>query len=161
MSIFIKKLGGSIVDQQKSYVMPLVGALLGIILSGAIWGGIAIATDYEVGYVAIATGALTGFLVAVFAKRKVNAIHQLYAVIASLIGILLGKYIAISYAANDMFGLGYFDQEVMTLFEDHIMNGLEPMNYLFFGLAVVIAWQVTKSTSVKAKQQEEGPSVPQ
>jgi glucan phosphoethanolaminetransferase (alkaline phosphatase superfamily) len=150
--------------EQKNYIIPLVGAFVGILLSGAIWGGIAIATDSEIGFVALATGALTGFLVATFAKKNIDVIHQLYAVVASILGIFLGKYIAISYFANKLYDTGYFNNEIWTAYKESIISTLEPMDYLFFALAIVMAWQFTKSTAKKANKTEESasePSVPQ
>lgn len=158
------RVGGNLMNEEKNYVIPLVGAFLGILLSGAIWGGIAIATDYEVGYVALATGALTGFLVAIFAKRNINFIHQLYAVVGSIFGIFLGKYIAISYFANQLYDTGYFNSEIWAAYKESIISTLEPMDYLFFVLAIVTAWQFTKTTSKKAKKEENSasePSIPQ
>jgi glucan phosphoethanolaminetransferase (alkaline phosphatase superfamily) len=114
--------------------------------------------------VALATGALTGFLVATFAKKNIDVIHQLYAVVASILGIFLGKYIAISYFANKLYDTGYFNNEIWTAYKESIISTLEPMDYLFFALAIVMAWQFTKSTAKKANKTEESasePSVPQ
>jgi hypothetical protein len=152
------------VNEQKNYVIPLVGAFLGILLSGAIWGGIAIATDSEIGFIALATGALTGFLVATFAKKNINMIHQLYAVIASVLGIFLGKYITMSYVFVKTFDTTYMSPEIWTAYKEMIFSTLEPLDYLFFVLAIVTAWQFTKSTAKKAKKAENSasePSVPQ
>ncbi|MGG0824946.1 hypothetical protein ABE099_18940 [Paenibacillus turicensis] len=151
-------------NEQKNYVIPLVGAFLGILLSGAIWGGIAIATEYEVGYVALATGALTGYLVAIFAKKNVNFVHQLYAVVGSILGILFGKYVVISYSYNQINDIGYFDDVIWAVYKELIIGSLKPMDYLFFVLAIVTAWQFTKSTAKKAKKADNSasePSVPQ
>lgn len=88
----------------------------------------------------------------------------MYAVIASVLGIFLGKYITISYVLVNSFNTTYMSPEIWTAYKEMIFSTLEPMDYLFFVLAIVTAWQMTKSTAKKANKAEESasePSVPQ
>lgn len=63
-------------------------------MGGLVWGFILILTDYEVGFVAWGIGFLAGFLVVRFAGGRKGAPLQAIAIVSSLVGIMLGKYIA-------------------------------------------------------------------
>ena len=66
---------------------------------------------------------------------------QLIAVIASLIGIVLGKFFALSYILNDGMD-GMFSSDSITFFTENIIEISAPMDILFIVLAVVTAWQL-------------------
>jgi uncharacterized YccA/Bax inhibitor family protein len=125
----------------KNLSLPIIGALLAAIIGGAVWAFIAILTEYEIGFVAWAIGGMAGYAVIFIAKSNVNTAHQVIAVIASLIGILLGKYFIFGYYYNESFS-GIFDNEVMTVFGENFSAFFGGMDVIFVLLAVVTAWQL-------------------
>ncbi|WP_226535921.1 hypothetical protein [Fictibacillus halophilus] len=129
--------------------LPIIGAFLAAVVGGAVWAVIAIMTEYEIGFVAWAIGGLAGYSVFYLAKGKVNTTHQVIAVIASLIGILLGKYFIFGYFYTSSLS-GIFGSEVVTLFQENISSFFGGMDFIFVLLAVVTAWQLPGKLANKA-----------
>lgn len=127
--------------ESKNLSLSIIGALLAAIIGGAVWAFIAILTDYEIGFIAWAIGGLAGYAVVFIAKSNVNMVHQVIAVIASLIGILLGKYFIFGYYYNESIS-GIFNNEVMTTFGENFLVFFGGMDVIFVLLAVVTAWQL-------------------
>jgi hypothetical protein len=139
--------------ESNKLVLPVLGALLTAVVGGAVWALIAILTNYEIGFVAWGIGGLAGYAVYYLTNKKVNAAHQVIAVIASLIGILLGKYSIFGYFYND--GLtGIFDSEVVTLFQENFSEFFGGKDIIFIVLAVVTAWQLPGRLARKAAPTE-------
>src|SRR5688500_564986 len=114
-------------------LLPAVaGGLLAAIVGGAVWGLIVILSDYEVGFVAWGIGFLAGFLVGRFAGWRKGASLQVIAIGSSLVGIVLGKYIAYVYFIKEAVreqvseeaadSIGYFDTDVMRAFREDFSN---------------------------------------
>ncbi|MNN23827.1 hypothetical protein D3C81_1372350 [compost metagenome] len=139
--------------EQKSNVgLSVVAALIAAIVGGAVWALIVILTNYEIGIVAWGIGGLTAYGTAMFAK-KITPIHQIVAVLASLIGILLGKYVAFSYIVHQGYS-GMFDSGTFSLFSENITLMFGAMDIIFILLAVATAWQLPiKLAANKASNQ--------
>jgi len=142
--------------ENNKIVLPIIGALLAAVIGGAIWAVIVVLTDYEIGLVAWAIGGLAGYLVAVFASRRTNQVHQVIAVIGSLLGILLGKFFMFSYVVNDGFN-GMFESEIITLFKENFTEFFGGMDIVFVVLAVLTAWQLPARLSSRPAPAEEQP----
>lgn len=128
-------------EQENRIVLPALGALLAAVIGGALWAAIAVETDYEIGLVAWAIGGLAGYTVVKLSQGKTTRVHQVIAVLASLLGILLGKYFMFSYIINE--GIqGIFASELLTLFMENISEFFGGMDIVFVILAIVTAWQM-------------------
>jgi hypothetical protein len=92
-------------------VKGAIGALLGSLIGGAIWGGICIGTENGGGgYAAIGVGALVGIGASKFAGGK-SAMLGVIAALFSIFGVLSGKYI---FVAHDMLSFEeQFEEQVM------------------------------------------------
>lgn len=141
-------------EQNSKIVLPVLGALLAAIIGGVIWALIAVLTEYEIGLVAWAIGGLTGYAVFIFANKQTNQIHQIIAVVASLIGIVLGKFFMISYFLNDGFD-GMFSSYSFTVFQDEFTNLFAGMDIVFVVLAVVTSWQLPSKMSNRKAASEQ------
>ena len=82
--------------------MVTAGAAVAALLGAGAWALIAAATGYELGLVAWAIGGLSGFGAVMFANGHADGRIQLIAVVASLGGILMGKYLSFLSLYNDM-----------------------------------------------------------
>ncbi|AJS61339.1 hypothetical protein UB51_00975 [Paenibacillus sp. IHBB 10380] len=127
-------------------LLPVLGALLAAIIGGAIWAIIAVVTEYELGLVAWAIGGLTGYTVAILASRNTSSFHQIIAVIASLIGIVLGKFFMSSYISNDGFE-GMFSNYYIQQFQENFTDFFAGKDIIFIVLAVVTSWQLPSKMS--------------
>jgi hypothetical protein len=75
----------------------IAGGLVAAIAGGFLWGLIVILTEYEIGIAAWGIGFLAGFGVVRFAGGAKGTPLQVVAVISSLLGIVIGKYISYAY----------------------------------------------------------------
>ncbi|WP_055109264.1 hypothetical protein [Paenibacillus ihumii] len=137
-------------------VMPGLAALIAAIIGGAVWALIVVVTEYEVGIVAWAIGGLAAFAVSFFAKRVTRA-HQLLSVVASLLGILLGKYFVYGYfLIGEAEGiLSMFQLEVIRLFPQFFSSLFSGMDIIFVLLAIITAWQLPVKLASKRGEAEE------
>ncbi|MDO7906052.1 hypothetical protein Q5741_06420 [Paenibacillus sp. JX-17] len=144
--------------QRSNIILAALGALAAAVVGGILWAAIAIMTDYELGLVAWAIGGLTGYAVVLLSGKRTTAAHQLIAVVASLIGIVLGKYFIFSYVLND--GMeGMFDSDIITMFQENISEFFGAMDIVFVILAVLTAWQLPAKYA-KSRQSQQPASTP-
>ncbi|CAI6085102.1 hypothetical protein PAECIP112173_04520 [Paenibacillus sp. JJ-100] len=128
--------------------MPIIGGLIAAILGGVVWATVAAMTEYEVGLIAILVGVLCGYAVVLFSNKQIATVHKIIAIIFSLVGILLGKYLTVVYFTSELLTDAsvlklVFDGEMISAFIETIQEYFsEPTDLLFIGLAVLSAWQI-------------------
>ena len=130
------------------HIAPAAGVSLAAALAGGIvWALIVRSTEYEVGLVAWAIGWMAG-TAAVAAGRGVRGKPlQVVAVVAALLGILLGKYLSYAWALQDVaeergVSLGLFSDEMRTFFREDLDLVFGWMDLLFVGLALYTAFRI-------------------
>jgi len=144
-------------------LLPAVaGGLLAAIVGGIVWGLIVILTDYEVGFVAWGIGFLAGFLVVRFAGGRKGVPLQAIAIVSSLVGIVLGKYIAYVYFIKEAVreqvseeaadSIGYFDTDVMSAFREDFSDVFSGYDLLWAGLAIFTAWRMARSSGIRPRK---------
>jgi hypothetical protein len=144
---------------REALLPAILGGLIAAVVGGIVWGLIVIVTDYEVGFVAWGIGFLAGFAVVRFAGGRKGLPLQAIAIVASLVGIVLGKYIAYVYflkefvreqigeeAADD---ISYFDGDVISLFREDLGEVFGGYDLLWAGLAIVTAWQIARPSGLR------------
>ena len=140
-----------------------VGAgLAASLVSGAVWAGIVVAANVEVGYVALGVGWLTGTAVHYGSGKKRGQLLQIIAVACSALGLLLGKYFAVVHfckvevakVAGDeaAAAVSYFDPEMVKLFFQIIGKIMGPFDILWLVIALGIAWSIPKPTAVTVRE---------
>ncbi|MFS0726949.1 hypothetical protein [Paenibacillus sp. 1P07SE] len=141
-------------EEERKLAMPILGALVAALLGGVLWAAVVVISDYELGLVAWAIGGMTGFAVGFLSDRRATQVHQIIAVAASLVGILLGKFFAFSYILND--GLtDFFASFVVSLFMEFFPELFSMFDLLFVLFAVLTAWRLPAAMSAKPQQPSE------
>jgi hypothetical protein len=146
-----------------SALLPaLAGGLLAAIVGGIVWGLIVIVTDYEVGFVAWGLGFLAGVLVVRFAGGRKGLPLQVIAIASSLVGIVLGKYIAYVYFLKEALreqvseeaadSISYFDGVVMSAFRDDFSEVFGGFDLLWAGLAIITAWRLAQPSGIRPRK---------
>ena len=147
-----------------SDVLPraAIAAVVAAIVGGIVWGVIVVATDYEIGIVAWALGALAGYAVVYAASGRKGTPLQAIAVVASLLGILIGKYVTFAYelkkAAKDVAGqaaadaVSYFSSDTISDFFHHMDLVLSWYDLLWVGLAVWTAWKIPRGLGIAPRR---------
>ncbi|WP_433945601.1 hypothetical protein [Paenibacillus sp. SN-8-1] len=75
------------------------------------------------------------------ANKRTTRVHQIIAVITSIIGVLLGKYLLFAYVGNDGMD-GMFDSYTFQMFQEMSGEIFDALDILFLALAVVPAWRI-------------------
>src|SRR5574341_272086 len=138
---------------EASIVVPaLLGGGLAAVVGGSIWALIVIATGYEIGFVAWGIGILAGLGVVLFSKGQRGVPLQIIAVITSVFGVVIGKYVTFFYflrkAVEGKFGaeaasnLSLFSEKAVDSFSQNIGSMLSPFDILWVVLAVMTAWRI-------------------
>jgi hypothetical protein len=141
-----------------SLLVALAAAVVAAIVGGAIWGGIVILTDYEIGFMATGIGALSGYAVMFFTEKKGRPL-QFIAVFSSLLGILVGKYISFYAILKDLIRVEYGDvaasqvgvlsDDVVNLFFSAFGELLSPYDLLWIVLAIAAAWSIPRAVGAR------------
>ncbi len=138
-----------------SMPMAVAGTLVGAVVAAAVWVGIVMSTNYEIGYVAVLVGYLAGKGAVLFTGGAHGRPLQVVAVAGAVFGLVLAKYAIFAhdlkeYAAEE-YGevLGYFDPQVTSLFIESLgeTTGLFDLLWIFF--AVTAAWRVPASPELE------------
>lgn len=154
-----------IVDKEELTVGSLLTAFLGgmvaAVLGGIIWGLIVITTNYEIGFVALGIGALSGYGVLYLARGKKGFALQILAAISSIFGIITGKYIAFHHFFTEMVALEYgeevastisiFSIDTITLFTEELSYIVSGFDLLWILLAVATAWKIPQGLGIKPR----------
>ena len=128
----------------------IAGGLVAAIVGGFLWGLIVILTEYEVGIAAWGIGFLAGFGVVRFAGGAKGTPLQVVAVISSLLGIVIGKYISYAYffkqAVEDRFNvdISYFDSEIFRAFRENLGDIFGGFDLIWAGFAIATAWRIAR-----------------
>lgn len=144
-------------------IMPaLVGGLIAAIMGGIIWGLIVIFTGYEIGFVAWGIGGLSGYAVVFLTRGKKGIPLQIVAVIFSVLGIIMGRYIffyailreelASKYGVEAVEGLSIFSSTLSQFFVESFFEFSSEYDFLWLVLAVITAWSIPKSSGIKLKE---------
>lgn len=161
----IEEQATAIVDKEELTVGSLLTAFLGgmvaAVLGGIIWGLIVITTNYEIGFVALGIGALSGYGVLYLARGKKGFALQILAAISSIFGIITGKYIAFHHFFTEMVALEYgeevastisiFSIDTITFFTEELSYIVSGFDLLWILLAVATAWKIPQGLGIKPR----------
>jgi ABC-type Fe3+-siderophore transport system permease subunit len=130
----------------RDYALAGAAGLTAAIVAGVIWALIVKVTDYEIGVAAWGIGFLAGTTVVLAARRRKSTTLAAIAVVAALIGILLGKYLSFVFIAREQLdeSYGFFSGDTWNLFMDNKGIVFGWWDVLWTGLAVVTAWRAAQ-----------------
>jgi hypothetical protein len=134
-------------------LVAVVGGLVGALAGAMVWAGVAIATNFEVGYIAVLVGFLAGLGVKKGAGPQRGALLQYLAASLAVMGLLAAKYLVFAYAVVKLghergIDLGYLDGRVLSAFPDALGEMVSAFDALFLVLALMAAYRVPKAAPV-------------
>jgi hypothetical protein len=129
----------------------VLGGLIGSLAGAILWAIITALTKYQIGYMAIAVGFLTGFMV----KKLGQGFEQRFAYIGaiwSLIGCFLGNILAVLIMVSNQEIIPFM--ELLPLLNIDIIVGIvkdtfSPMDLLFYGIAVYEGYRFSLMTKLE------------
>jgi hypothetical protein len=132
-------------------LVPAALAGLAAAVAGAVaWTIVVVVTDFELGIVAWAIGFAVGWAVALAAQGRRGLPLQVVAVVAALLGILLGKYGTFAYEVREALEeLGadvpaYWDSDLIDFFFEELDSVFGLFDLLWVGFAVFTAWRLLR-----------------
>lgn len=141
----------------KSLPLAILGAVLASLVGGVLWGVLTIVTNYEFGFAALGVGFLSGFAVVRLSGGKKGVELQVAAAAASVLGIILGKYIIFVHAVGKVLAeevgteisVSYFSPAAITMFTGNPGLSFGAFDILWVVIAVAAAWQIPKGIGIK------------
>lgn len=140
-------------------VPALIGGAVAAVVCGGVWGAIVIYTGYEIGYVAWGLGILAGTSVVWLSGGRRGLPLQLIAVGASVVGVLIGKYltfysflrqaIAAEAGEAEANAISMVSMKVIEFFFEHGSSMLSPIDALWVILAIGTAWRIPQGSGIK------------
>ena len=124
----------------------LVGSLAGLIaavVGAAIWAGVTVATEYQIGWMAVGVGFLVGIAIRT-AGKGIDQVFGVVGAVMSLIGCLLGNLFTVAYfisaqTGGSMMGvLGQMDLDIMI---ELLTATFQVIDILFYGMALYFGYR--------------------
>lgn len=125
-----------LIAEQKMAPGLIVGALVGIV-GAIIWAAISIATEYQIGYLALAIGAGVGYSIRLVGKG-IQPIFGIWGAVIALLSVLLGNILT----TLGFVGI-YMEMDFFTLLQnldfshlpEMMIETFSPIDLLFYGIA--------------------------
>ena len=125
----------------------LLGALIGGALGTAIWFGVIVVNEYQVGLIAIGVGWLVGTGAAIGAGRRGSIVLLPISALVTLVALAVSEYLVIFHFTAQAFNLEGIEialiqpiDFIVTVVVESIQA--DPLTLLFWGLAVFTAVSV-------------------
>lgn len=111
-----------------------VAALIG----AALWAAITVATEYQIGFMAVGVGFLVGFAVGKFGGGQ-STVFRVTGAVLALLGCVLGNFFTLIGFASRQEEIGFLPmlaQVDYTLIPGVMASTASPMDFLFYGIAI-------------------------
>lgn len=124
----------------------LVGSLAGLVAAvagAAVWAGVTVVTEYQIGWMAVGIGFLVGIAMRVTGKG-IDQIFGVVGAVMSLVGCALGNLFTMAYFMADSLDLAMIDILSQMTFADVfglLRETFQVMDILFYGLAVYFGYR--------------------
>lgn len=133
----LKRLEEQLLLDQRLPLAIIVG-LASAIICAIIWAVITVATEMQIGFMAIGVGLLVGYSIR-FAGRGILMIYGIIGAFCALFGCILGNYLSqIGFIGNEL-QISYLDALVlvpMEIIPEIMIESFSPIDLLFYGFAV-------------------------
>jgi hypothetical protein len=143
--------------EEQNLVMGGLSGLVAAMVGAGVWAAVTIATEYQIGWMAVGIGFLVGYAVR-FAGKGVSPVYGAASAVLSLLGCAVGNVLTFAWFIASAEGMSFM--EVVGQLNFAIVVGLltstfEVMDILFYGLAAYFGYktafrQVTQADVDKA-----------
>jgi hypothetical protein len=119
--------------------LGIVGGLIGAAIGAAIWAVITMVTDYQIGWMAIGIGFLTGLGMRTLGKGR-SPIFGIVGAVLALVGVIVGNLIVIHLLVQREYpGMQLAPNEYIEV----LTSSMQPMDFLFYGLALFAGFRAS------------------
>jgi len=148
--------------EPRALVPAVLAGIAAAVVGGIVWALIAVEIGYEIGFAAVGIGALAGFAVVLATRGRKGLPLQVTAVLASALGIVLGKYFTYVWegkeAVRDAFGdeaadeISVFDSESVRFFFEDADQIFGFYDLLWFAFAIYAAWRIPRPMGISVRR---------
>lgn len=129
--------------EEQNLLMGTVSGLLAALLGAGIWAAVSVATEYQIGWMAVGIGFLVGLAMR-YAGKGITPVFGTVSAALSLFGCLVGNIATYTWFIADMEGMSFM--EVATQLNLAVVIGLltstfAVMDILFYGLAAYFGYK--------------------
>lgn len=132
------------VEQRGNIPLALVAGLIAAIIGAGIWMAVEVTLKLQVGYVAIAIGALVGLAIRTFGHGT-HVIYGIIGAVLTLAGCLGGEILSNLYLASSaqqsMYDLACSINYVQMI--QAIFTKMDPIGYLIYGLGIFEGYKLS------------------
>jgi hypothetical protein len=142
----IKKMPSEFVEKLKaeqSIPVAIAAGAAAALIGAALWATITVITKYQIGFMALAAGALIGIAVRYFGKG-IDRVFGVIGGVFALLGCMLGNFFGEVAFASIQYDIDFFEIlmkiDLMTLV-DVMVKTFSMMDVFFYGIAVYEGYQ--------------------
>ena len=129
--------------QEQNLVVGSMAGLVAAVSGAAVWAGVTVVTEYQIGWLAVGVG----FLVGIAMRTMGKGIDQVFGVVGAMIalfGCVLGNVLTIAWYISAQTGsslLSVLTELDMELTIELITETFQVMDILFYGLALYFGYK--------------------
>lgn len=129
--------------EEQNLVVGSMAGLTAAVTGAAVWAGVTVVTEYQIGWMAVGLG----FLVGIAMRTMGKGIDQVFGVVGAamaLVGCVLGNVFTIAWYISAQTGaslISVLTQLDMELMIDLITETFQVMDILFYGLALYFGYK--------------------
>jgi hypothetical protein len=123
---------------QQNLAGGVIAGLVAALAGAAVWAGITVLTNFQIGWMAVGVGFLVGFAVRAVGKG-VDKSFGIAGAILALLGCLTGNLLAVCGIVSRQEGIPFFtllSRLNVQMIQELMTATFSPMDLLFYGIAV-------------------------
>ena len=132
-----------VLRSEQNLVNGIVAGTLSAVVGAAIWAGITIMTEYQIGWIALGIGFVVGYSVQL-AGKGLDTIFGIVGGVLALTGCALGNIGIIAYFVATGEGISMLDvlsQLDPAIAFEMLSSTFEMMDFLFYGIAAYFGYK--------------------
>jgi FtsH-binding integral membrane protein len=129
--------------QEQNLVAGSMAGLIAAVSGAAVWAGVTVVTEYQIGWMAVGLGFLVGIAIRTMG-RGIDQVFGVVGAVMALVGCVLGNVFTIAWYISAQTGsslMSVLTQLDMELVIDLITETFQVMDILFYGLALYFGYK--------------------
>lgn len=129
--------------EEQNLVMGAVTGFIAAMIGAGIWAGVSVATEYQIGWMAVGIGFMVGFAVR-YAGKGITPVFGTVSAVMSLLGCAVGNLLTYTWFIAISEGMAFMDvasQLNFSIVMDIMTSTFAFMDILFYGLAAYFGYK--------------------
>lgn len=138
--------------ENQNLVLGLSAGAIAAVIGAVIWALITVATNYQIGWMAVGVGFLVGYAIRFFGKG-VDQIFGISGAVIALLGCVAGNFLTVIIVVaqqEHMEVTAVLSRLTPGIIADLLKETFQPMDLLFYGIAVYEAYKFSFAPAEEA-----------